>query len=146
MYIAHYLIPFIFVFIYLIFFKKEKIISNRKLDIELIKLKNKKIFITTVGIIFFGLLLANLIDLDHIFLRILGDVPWFGTSCGESGLVCSSINFYPLHSLIFLIASLVLTPLIFFKDNKIKFFGWLFLGVAIHLGLDYIQYFTGFGF
>ena len=36
-------------------------------------------------IMLFGLLVANLIDLDHIYCRIIGKVGWFESACGQIG-------------------------------------------------------------
>jgi hypothetical protein len=91
-----------------------------------------------------GLLLGNLIDLDHIYFRIIGKVPWFKSACSNLGEQCS-FGFYPLHSIYVLVVSLVLSLLILNKNKKIKFIGWLGLGIVIHLFLDYIHLIIGFG-
>jgi hypothetical protein len=54
-------------------------------------------------IMLWGLLLGNVIDLDHIYARLIGTVPWFGSACTKGlGAQCSfsTSNFgvYPLHS------------------------------------------------
>ncbi|MCK5150061.1 hypothetical protein KAJ87_04010 [Candidatus Pacearchaeota archaeon] len=91
-----------------------------------------------------GLLLGNLIDLDHIYSRIVGDVGWFESACVEFGKNCS-FGFYPLHNWTFGIMFLVLGGLIFFKDKRLKFVGWLCLGAFFNLVLDYIHMIIGFG-
>ena len=91
-----------------------------------------------------GLLLGNIIDLDHIYLRIVGKVGWFESACPHVGMQCS-FGFYPLHSLTFAICFLLLSGLIFMKNNKLKFLGWLFLGAFLNLVLDYIHLISGFG-
>jgi hypothetical protein len=146
MYIAHYLIPFIVIFIYLYFIKKGKVIKDKKLNFDLIKINKGKIVITVAGVIFFGLFLGNLIDFDHVYYRITGMVPWLGTSCGEGVFKCASFNFYPVHNLTFFFVFLLLSFFVFAKDYRIKFYGWIFIGAAIHLVLDFIQFKTGFGF
>jgi hypothetical protein len=92
----------------------------------------------------FGLLLGNLIDLDHIYYRLIGKVGWFKSACPEIGMQCS-FGFYPLHNWIVLVISLIFFPLIFSKNKKIKFIGWLSLGVFLNLVLDLIHLFTGIG-
>jgi hypothetical protein len=93
-----------------------------------------------------GLLLANLIDLDHIYERIIGDVGWFESTCSKLGEQCSW-NFYAFHNFYILVIGLILIPLIFIKGSKYKFIrliGWIGLGIVIHLFLDYIHLLTGF--
>jgi len=91
-----------------------------------------------------GLLLGNLIDLDHIYLRMIGKVPWFSSACSEFGMQCS-FGVYPLHSGFFAILFILLAGLIFVKNKKIKFVGWLCLGAFLNLALDYIHLITGIG-
>ena len=91
-----------------------------------------------------GLLLGNLIDLDHIYYRLIGKVGWFSSACPQFGMQCS-FGFYALHNLTFAIIFLVGSSLIFFKDKRIKFTGWLFLGAFLNFFLDYIHLITGFG-
>jgi len=93
---------------------------------------------------FWGLMLANLIDLDHIYMRLIGKVGWFASACSEFGKNCS-FEFYPLHNLYFIIPAIIFSSLVFSKNKKIKFVGWLSLGIAIHLALDYIHILIGFG-
>lgn len=114
MFILHYILPFIIFYFY----------------------RNK--------IMLWGLLLGNLIDLDHIYYRIIGKVGWFESACPTSGMQCS-FNFYPLHNLTFAIIFVIFSSLIFIKNKKIKFVGWLSLGALLNLALDYIHLITGIG-
>jgi hypothetical protein len=98
----------------------------------------------------YGLLLGNLIDLDHIYYRIIGKVGWFESICpGKSG-ECS-YNLYPLHTLvnfnaIALLIFLLAFSLFIFNKNKIaNLLGWFFFGVFLHIILDITAYLTGFG-
>ena len=95
-------------------------------------------------IMLLGLLLGNLIDLDHIYFRIIGKVGWFESACPHLGMQCS-FGFYPLHNLTFAIVFLLFSPLLFVKNKKIKFIGWLSLGAFLNLLLDYIHLITRFG-
>lgn len=89
-----------------------------------------------------AILLGNLIDLDHIYYRLIGKVSWFGSACNKLGEDCS-IGFYPLHSPTFIIIFLLLSLLILAKNKKIKFLGWISLGAFSNLLLDYIQQLSG---
>ena len=91
-----------------------------------------------------GLLLGNLIDLDHIYYRIIGKVGWFESACPRLGMQCS-FGFYPLHNLAFAIIFLLGSSLIFLKDKKFKLAGWLCLGAFLNLLLDYVHLITGIG-
>lgn len=91
-----------------------------------------------------GLLLGNLIDLDHIYYRIIGKVPWFESACSHLGAQCS-IGFYPLHNIYVGIFCLIFSGLVLFKDKRIKFIGLMFLGAFLNLLLDYIHLITGVG-
>ena len=91
-----------------------------------------------------GLLLGNLIDLDHVYYRLIGKVGWFESACEHFGQGCS-LGFYPLHNLYLAPVFLLLGGLIFVKNKKVKFIGWLGLGAFIHLILDYIHLLIGFG-
>ena len=51
-------------------------------------------------IMLYGLLLGNLVDLDHVYYRIIGKVGWFESACPQLGMQCS-FGFYPLHNLTF---------------------------------------------
>lgn len=92
-----------------------------------------------------GLLLGNLIDLDHIYYRIIGKVPWFESACNHIGQGCS-IGIYPLHNMNFAISSLLISSLIFHNNKRLRFIGWLGLGAFLNILLDYIHMITGFGF
>jgi len=123
MYLAHYLIPLLLFFIF-----KDKIML-------------------------YGLLLANLIDLDHIFLRIFGSVPLFGSICGfKEFWKCNGFFGYPFHSpyvwIFFIITSFFLAILREKnKDSKeIKLLFFISLGIVLHLFLDFIQLSTGVAF
>lgn len=98
----------------------------------------------------YGLLWGNLIDLDHVYYRIIGKVPWFESACSHLGAQCSW-NFYPLHNSIVLTSTLILAVILipsgmYFKKKKMAFLGWLFLGMALNIILDLIQLKTGIGF
>lgn len=95
-------------------------------------------------IMLIGLLLGNLIDLDHVYYRLIGKVGWFESACPQLGMQCSW-NYYPLHNLPFLIFFLVIGSLVFHKDKKIKFIGWLSLGAVLNLVLDLVHMWTGVG-
>jgi putative Mn2+ efflux pump MntP len=117
----------------------------------------------------YGLILANLIDLDHIFYRIIGKVGWFESACPHIGMQCS-FGFYPLHTIYVFITAivLVLASGIFLLSRKLSkhkknkehqeskqkknvtrlIFLWIFwisLGVIIHFSLDYLSLIIGFG-
>jgi len=91
-----------------------------------------------------GLLLGNLIDLDHIYLRMIGEVPWFGSACLEFGKNCS-FGVYPLHSPLFVLIFFIFGALVFSPDKRLKFVGWLSLGASLNLVLDWIHLLIGFG-
>ena len=95
-------------------------------------------------IMLFGLLLGNLIDLDHVYYRIIGKVGWFESACPHLGMQCS-FGFYPMHNLASVIIFLLFSSLIFMKNKKIKFIGWLSFGAFLSLFLDYIHSIIGFG-
>jgi len=91
-----------------------------------------------------GLLLGNLIDLDHIYYRIIGKVGWFESACPQIGMQCS-FGFYPLHNWIAVIIFFIFSFLVFVKNKKIKFIGWLAIGALSNILLDYIHHLIGFG-
>lgn len=91
-----------------------------------------------------GLLLGNLIDLDHVYARIIGKVGWWESACSSLGKQCS-FNFYPLHNVYVLLFGVLLCSLIFFKNKKLKFFGFLGVGIVLNLALDYIHLWVGWG-
>lgn len=146
MYIAHYIIPFIAVFIYLVLYRREKLDKKAMFNLGFLSKNKKKIIYSTLGIILLGLLLGNIVDLDHVYYRMIGKVPWLGTICGEGLGKCHSFNMYPLHNFLFMFIFLALGALVFSKNNKMKFFGFLFFGAFLNLFLDLIQLKTGFGF
>jgi hypothetical protein len=96
------------------------------------------------SIALWGLLAGNLIDLDHIYMRIIGAFPWFGSACQHFGQNCS-IGVYPLHSWLLAGIFLLGTNLAFFRDKRIKLIGFIFLGAFLNILLDYIAMVTGFG-
>jgi hypothetical protein len=114
MYLLHYLIP-----IAIFYFYRDKIML-------------------------LGLLLGNLVDIDHIYYRLIGKVEWFGSACGEFGKNCS-FGVYPFHSWTIFACALVVGILVFCKDKKCRFIGWLGLGIALNLILDYAHFLIGFG-
>lgn len=91
-----------------------------------------------------GLALANLIDLDHVYYRIIGKVPWFSSACEHIGMSCS-FNFYPLHNIFVLSIGILMIGGLFFKKKKLKFVGWFGTGIVIHIILDLIMQVTGYG-
>ena len=91
-----------------------------------------------------GLMLGNLIDLDHVYYRLIGKVGWFESACPKFGMQCS-FGFYPLHNLTFVFVFLIFSGLIFARDKRVKFIGWLSLGALLNLVLDYIHLLIGFG-
>ena len=91
-----------------------------------------------------GLLLGNLIDLDHVYYRIIGKVDWFKSACPDLGMQCG-LGFYPLHTVTFAVIFLLFSSLIFMKNKKVKFIGWLSLGALLNLLLDYVHLLVGFG-
>ncbi len=123
MYLVHYILPFIIYYFY----------------------RNK--------IMLWGLLLGNLIDLDHLFLRITGLVPWFQNIC-SSGVFwkCNGFYGYPLHSIYMIITLIVTSALLFFlkqEETNLKVDKWMFwicIGALLNLSLDFIQLITGVGF
>lgn len=98
-----------------------------------------------------GLLLGNLIDLDHIYLRIIGKVEWFESACVEGlGSQCS-FGIYPLHNIYTAGIFFILGLGSFFYNRKhntdiTKWIFWISIGVLIALGLDYLHLITGVGF
>lgn len=107
--------------------------------IPLIAYFNSEIFLGS------GLALGNLIDLDHIYYRIIGKVGWFDSACSKLGEQCS-FGFYPLHNYYFAIMFFGLSFLIFAKNRKIKFVGVIFFGAFLNLLFDFFHLITGFGF
>ncbi len=100
----------------------------------------------------FGLLLGNLIDLDHVLLRIEGVVPWFQSMCPGVFWKCSGFFGYPFHSVYMIVALIAASAVLFFlkqeeTDLKVdKWMFWICIGALIHLFLDFIQLTTGAGF
>ena len=110
-------------------------------------------------IMLWGLIVANFIDLDHIFYRLIGKVGWFQSACPHIGMQCS-LGFYPLHTIYVFITAIVLALVfgifIISKQSKrlkhskqIKLIAtwifWISLGIVIHFVLDYLHLLTGFG-
>jgi len=123
MYLAHYLLPFA---IYYFF-------------------RNKVMLV--------GLLLGNLIDLDHIFLRVIGVVPWLQNICSDGYFwKCNGFLGYPLHSVYMLVALIITSIILFFlmeEEKKLKITQWMFwicIGAILNLFLDILQLAIGFGF
>ena len=92
----------------------------------------------------FGLLLANLIDLDHVIFRLIGKVPWFQSACTEFGKQCS-LGFYPFHNIWVILVAIILCFFLLSKNKYLKFIGWLGMGIILHLFLDVVHYWIGFG-
>lgn len=133
MFLLHYIIP-------LIVFYFPKNFSFRKLQ----KDKNAKISYSNGGwLILAGLLLGNLVDLDHVYYRLIGKVPWFQSACGHFWGQCSW-NFYPLHNIYFFIIFLFFGIILIFSKNKYsKLLGWIFIGAFLNLSLDYLSMISG---
>jgi hypothetical protein len=123
MYLAHYILPFA-----IYYFFRSKVMLG-------------------------GLLIGNLIDLDHILLRIFGIVPWFQNICGTDYFwKCNGFFGYPLHS-VYVLVSLIVTSIVLFflmneeKELKInKWMFWICIGALLNLSLDFVQLLTGVGF
>ena len=103
-------------------------------------------FIKKDKVILFGLLAGNLVDLDHVYYRLIGKVGWFESAC-SGGSQCS-IGTYPSHDPLFLIvftAVGMLTAYFILSEEKKKLKGliWILTGVLLHLVLDYIALITG---
>ena len=108
----------------------------------------------------YGLIGANLIDLDHIYYRMIGKIGWFESACPSFGMQCS-IGYYPLHQWSIFIGALVLSVfLIFFLRSQIfttpkkrkngynlylKLLFWISAGIILHFILDYLHLLIGFG-
>ena len=100
-----------------------------------------------------GLLLGNLIDIDHILLRITGIVPWFYNICGEDYFwKCNGFLGYPFHSVYMIVALIFVSIILFFlmeEEKELKINRWMFwicIGAILHLFLDLFQLTTGVGF
>jgi hypothetical protein len=123
MYFAHYILPFIVYYFY----------------------RSKTIL--------FGLLLGNLIDLDHILIRIIGTVPWLQNICSiDKFWKCNGFLGYPFHSIYMIISLIVVSIVLFFlmdEEKEIKITKWMFwicIGALLNLSLDFVQLLTGVGF
>ena len=93
-----------------------------------------------------GLMLGNFVDLDHVYYRIIGKAPWFGSACVEGlGSQCS-FGIYPLHTWTLVWIGLIFGSLIFCCDKRLRFFGWLGVGVFLALFLDWVHLVSGFAF
>jgi membrane-bound metal-dependent hydrolase YbcI (DUF457 family) len=92
-----------------------------------------------------GLLLGNLVDLDHVYYRLIGKVGWFESACTTLGDGCR-FGFYPLHNFTFAIIFLAIGALVFCKDWRFRLAGWIGIGAFLNIILDYIHMITGFGF
>jgi hypothetical protein len=104
-------------------------------------------------IMLFGLLLGNLVDLDHLLLRIEGFVPWFQSICRTKDFwKCNGFFGYPLHTPYMIVGLIILSAILFAlmkKDKDFKVTKWMFwvcIGALLHLSLDFIQLVTGFAF
>ena len=100
----------------------------------------------------YGLLMGNLIDLDHIYMRVIGKVGWFESACSSFGDQCSSFGFYPLHSplvfaMLFFMAIWLYGNRIYSLDGtsnkKRRLWFWIMIGAMLNLILDYIHLITG---
>jgi len=122
MYLAHFILPF--AIYYLI--KKDKIML-------------------------FGLLLGNIVDLDHISFRINHGIEIFTSSC-DNFLEQCSFGTYRMHSLNSVISLSIASVILFVmikKHKEMKSVYWIFwacIGALLNLLLDYIHLLTGVGF
>ena len=151
MYSLHYIIPIV---IFYLFIRKNKTYLVHEGKINFFKnlfkpiknFPNKiQVKLTKARLMFWGLVLGNLIDLDHLYYRIIGKVSWTDSHCQTFFMKCSSIGFYPFHKVYFIFIFMALSSLVFFKKKEIKFLGWLAFGAFLNLILDMIQYIIGFG-
>ena len=124
MYLAHYVLPIAIYFL----IKKDKIML-------------------------FGLLLGNIVDLDHVLLRLSGSVPWLSSICGDKFFwKCSGFFGYPFHSAYVIVSLIFLSVILFFlmkKQKELKINKWMFwicIGALLHLALDFTQLTSGVGF
>ncbi len=92
----------------------------------------------------YGLILGNLVDLDHLYYRVIGKIGWFESACPQAGMQCS-FGFYPLHNWFFVGFFLILFSLIFAKNKKLEFIGWISFGAVLNFLLDYLHLLIGFG-
>lgn len=91
-----------------------------------------------------GLLMGNLVDLDHLYYRLIGKVEWFSSACGTIGSQCSW-GVYPLHNIYVFVISLLLGIFLIFSKNKYsRLFGWISIGIFLNLSLDYLALIIGF--
>jgi hypothetical protein len=96
-------------------------------------------------ILLLGLLLANLVDLDHIYFRIIGIVPWFESMCTKGHFWnCGSFGFYPVHSVYLMISVFIVSIILFFlmKKDKLKItklMFWISIGILIHFSFDLLH-------
>ncbi len=104
-------------------------------------------FIKKEKVMLYGLLAGNLIDLDHIYLKIIGKVGWFESACSNGlGSQCS-FGIYPLHNLTSAVILIIASIILFKQKNKnfkLNFVFWLLIGAILNLVLDYIHLVTRF--
>ncbi len=96
---------------------------------------------------------GNVVDLDHILLRLKGYVPWMGNICGEKFFWhCNGFLGYPSHTVSVMITLIILSGILFFlmkKQKELNINKWMFWicnGALLNLILDFIQLSTGVGF
>ena len=101
--------------------------------------RNKKIL--------YGLLLGNLIDLDHIIPRLQGKINWTESACGHLLDSCSFGN-YPLHNFtaLFILIVIAISIYIYYKYKKIELnlLFWLLIGAILNLVVDLIYIMNNF--
>lgn len=94
----------------------------------------------------YGLLIGNLIDLDHIYIRLIGKLGWFESACQNGlGSQCS-FSVYPLHSFPVITSFFILAIVSynFYKSNMFwKWVFWISLGALFNYLLDYIHLISG---
>lgn len=129
----HYIIPFIIY--YITDYKKRK--NQKKSENKIFRMFFK------YNYMLLGLLLANLIDLDHVFYRLIGKVGWFESACKFNFDHCSSFGIYPLHNWIFFAIFALSSSALLIKNKNLKIIGWIAIGACIHIILDLIVYYTG---
>ncbi len=95
-------------------------------------------------IMLYGLLLGNLIDLDHVYYRITGKIDWLSSACPSFGQNCS-IGFYPLHNFPVIVAFLAISGTTLSKNKYLNLIGWISLGAFLNIALDYLHMLIGVG-
>lgn len=93
-----------------------------------------------------GLLLGNIIDLDHIYARIIGKIGWKESVIKKYGK-SAIFGFYPLHNykvmvILIIVASATFPTFFVFKSFQIVW--WVIIGAISNQVLDIVAKHTGF--